>query len=126
MMIKRVQYHKERILSINEQGLTYLNELGDKCFLDFEICRRNWVVYANTSGEFVGENISLRDTNCVGWRNVIGEPPYIEFFSEPRTRFEYPSKGWERMLGLNKRFYKDFYRLQQQIIDADWSTLDLS
>jgi hypothetical protein len=126
MMIKRVQYDQKRISRIDQQGLCYIDEQGNECFIDFETCRRNWVIYVNTSGEFVGKNISLRDTNCVGWRSIVGKPPNIEFFSEPRTRFEFSLKLWERILGLNKRFYKDFHQLQKQIIDAGWTTMDLS
>lgn len=99
------------IIEISKTGLTYSNHNGDRCFIDFYNCRRNWVNYVNESKKFItweGEpfrNISESGTNCIGQRDWFSEKPYFEFFDNPIVRFEIrPQKRfWEV---FNKRWIK--------------------
>lgn len=61
-----------------------------------------------------------QQSRCVAWRDVTAKPMYIEFFSEPRLKFEFSRS----ISYLNP--YSKFSKLQQDIINAGWTTYDLS
>jgi hypothetical protein len=123
--IKKVAYSKKRIASITKQGIDYIDESGEKFFIDFDICRKNWVIYVREGDEFGHKEITEAETTCVGWRNIIGHPPFIEFFTIPRTRFEFSQTLFDRIF-RRRGLIRNFQAFQKAIWDAGWSTLDLS
>jgi len=125
--VKRIRFEGNKILSITSDGLVYLDDQEEK-FIDFKTCRRNWVQYVNHSGDFKTTGLSERDTTCVAWRDFFSKPPYIEFFTQPRTRFEFfaPPTFFERLLGRPARgWVRDFIDMQLQIGSAGWASFDL-
>lgn len=124
MDTKIIHYHKKTILTINEQGVHYLNEQDIEQFIDFNICRKNWVLFVSSGEDFKGKNITEDDTNCVGQRDMFNIPPYIEFFTNPRTRFEF-SEGWLDQLFHRQKHHSDFLKFQQAISNAGWATFDM-
>ncbi len=127
--MKKIIFDRERILNISHKGLEYIDDEGNQNSIDFAVCRRNWVRYVNESGEFGTANLSENDSLCVAWRDISHRPPYIEFFTEPRTRFEFiaPTGIFGRLFGrLFRRWLSDFHYLNSKILEARWQSYDLS
>ena len=65
-------YDVSSIIDISKDGITYLDSTGDRQYIDFYICRSNWVKHVNDSKDFITwngdpyNNITENDTNCVG------------------------------------------------------------
>lgn len=110
----------KKIISILPEGLTYQNGEGDQIFIDFEECRINFLKWLQKENERTDEEMkNLNEkTKCVAVRNAFEEPRYIEFFTEPRVRFEF-KKSWI------KDSYKEYRSLNTKIIEAGWKTFDL-
>lgn len=124
-----VRFTTSTVLDVTTQGLQYLDDTGTGQFIDFPACRHTWVSYVNTSPDFTATNLTEHETSCVAWCDAGAAPLYIEFFTEPRTRFEFfaprtllerlvrrPGYGWSRHV-------RD---LHQRIIEVGWTAYDLS
>ncbi|MFC4777149.1 hypothetical protein ACFO9Q_10185 [Paenibacillus sp. GCM10023252] len=120
--------HHNRILKILNNGLLYLDENSSETFIDFEVCRRNWITYINKSEDFEITELTEEETKTIGWRDAFNKPIYIEFFSEPRTRFIYPYRRnlyeWIRNRHGMKA-YKFFRKTCISIEENGWTTFDL-
>jgi hypothetical protein len=128
MNIKRVRYNPEHVLAITEQGIRYLDDDGVVNFIDFAMCRANWVRFVNESAEFATTNLGEDESRCVAWRDAFHAPPYIEFFTEPRTRFEVvpPPTSIRRLVYcLVDRRRQQFSHVQHAIRNAGWTSFDL-
>jgi hypothetical protein len=53
-----MEYDFSRIVNINCAGLTYADDLGNHCFINFCDCRRNRVNHVNTSNEYSRNDLS--------------------------------------------------------------------
>ena len=120
-----IPYYKVKKIKFSGEGLSYLDEHNNECFIDFYICRSNWVSFVNNSGEFRGKHISESDTKCVALRDRSNHPPYIEFFADPRTRFEFSPGLLDRLINP-RRLSNDFLEMQNAILKAGWSSFDYS
>ena len=102
--VGKKEYQSDAIKNVTELGLEYIDENGNPKFIDFKICRQNSVEILN-SPEFVAV------------RSIIGYPygtaPYIEFFTEPLTKFVFNRK-------------EIFRGLHMQMKETGWLTFDLS
>jgi hypothetical protein len=111
------------IKSVTSNGLSYIDGSGIECFVDFKHCNDNWIQYKKRTenlGEGAVENLKKHD-NCIGQRDICAHPCFIEFFTHPKfTRFEFP------LSAATKEVEYSFDGLQQAIMTAGWSTLDLS
>ncbi len=125
MTTKTIRYHKSSILGVAPEGLRFLDEQGIETSIDFKTCRKNWVAFVNSAGEFKGRQLMENETHGVGRRDRSGKPPYLELFAEPRVRFEFRESWFDRLFGSNK-LAQDFRSLQQAIVAAGWATLDMS
>ncbi len=118
--MKKITYHKNKIKNITENGIQYTDNSGNLGFIDFEVCRENWTEYVNSSEDFNVTNLSIDETKCVGYRNITDNHPYIDFFTEPKIRFEFK-------FSLSCLFPKQaFIEMQARIIQVGWTTYDLS
>ena len=76
-------YGFSNIIDINREGLVYADENGDRQFIDFNECSKNWVKQVNESNDNVTgdgaphRNISERTTTCVGKRDWFADKPYF-------------------------------------------------
>jgi hypothetical protein len=125
-----VIYRSTTIVALDRDGLTYRDSAGREHVIDFTDCRRNWLHYVQTSGDFPDATLcSLDDTTGVAWRDVTGRPAYIEFFTEPRTRFVFTSRRslLDRLLfQRSSAWIAEFHALQLRIGRAGWTSFDLS
>jgi hypothetical protein len=125
-----VKYQKNTVVKIDVNGMVYLNGDGYEKYIDFMECRKNWLDYVKESGEFPESNLrNLEDSVCVAWRDVMGKPAYIEFFTSPRTRFIFTSRRSILDILLFRKsqaWVKDFHEVQLLIGRIGWSTFDLS
>lgn len=113
-----MEYHHDRIQGIEREGLLYIDDEGRERTIDFEACRRNWMVHSGQS-----------ESRCIAWRDNRSEPPYIEFFSDPKIRFTFPYKRtwrekWRRRPSeLGERYFK---ATVEALNREGWTTFDLS
>jgi hypothetical protein len=103
------------ILSITSKGINYIDETGDKKFIDFNVCNQNWIAYRQRT-ENLNDPSNIVKDNCVGQRDICANPIFIEFFTRPFTRFEFS--------GLESK--KAFSSVVKEILSAGWNTIDLS
>lgn len=121
-------YNKRNILVVTQDGLRYCQNKGQEIYIDFRVCRKNWVSQVNNSRDFSTSTLTEEQSHSVGWRDISVHPPYIEFFTEPRIRFEFskPKSGliryFQRLLGQGDEFNKLEFSLRR----FGWATLDLS
>ena len=120
-----------RIKDITAQGLTYLNEQDEEVFINFAACFQRWLdQHTGAQGiksikepnhmndaewdEFVED---IKVDKKVAYRNFDGDAglthPYIEFFTEPAIRFEFPGQ-------------KGFYEVLGKLKQAGWRTFDMT
>lgn len=114
----------DRIQQISHEGVSYVDDLGQVQFIEFEACYQNainqWLTREHP--ELIGNSNNLGEDppdvqirkNCkaVGVRNATGRPyPYIEFYSSPSIRFYFKT-------------YQEFRKIADSIINAGWQTLD--
>lgn len=122
------EYDYSRIIDINSNGLIYIDDLGNKCFVDFSDCRRNWVKHVNISNEYSRNDLNEEDTRCVGERDICANPKYFEFYSKHKIRFIFQcKKGFiAKFLHFQSKSSKQFLKLQFDIKKVGWSTFDLT
>lgn len=110
------------IKSVTTEGISYVDENGIEGYVDFKQCSENWIQYRKRSENLNHEKVIelKRSSKCVGQRDICANPRFIEFFTRPFTRFEF----------IESDEYPDtemaFCKLQNDIISAGWTTLDLS
>lgn len=77
-------YSVNDILTITQGGILYRDQDQIVRWIDFAECNRNWLASRRDTVD--------SDEKCVGWRNTgDGSVLDVEFFTEPRTRFEFIS-----------------------------------
>lgn len=110
--------HFGRIKEIIKDGIFFVDEENEKHFIDFKECRKNWVEFAKNSDEMSCTDLKEDETNCVGWRNCIGKPSFIEIFSNPRVKFVLSCEQniFEKLFRReSKKCYQEFYKVQKSI-----------
>jgi predicted RNA-binding protein with RPS1 domain len=121
--VGKKEYQSDAIKNVTELGLEYIDENGNPKFIDFKICCQNsgnfftypeYVPVRNIIGE--PGQYELR-CQYVAVRNIIGDPcgtaPYMEFLTEPMTKFVFNRK-------------ENFRELRWLIEEKGWLTFDLS
>jgi hypothetical protein len=102
--VGKKEYQSDVIKNVTELGLEYIDENGNPKFIDFKICRQN------------SEEV-LNFPQYVAVRNIVGDPygtaPYMEFLTEPLTKFVFNRK-------------ENFRELRWQMEERGWLTFDLS
>jgi hypothetical protein len=114
--IVRIGVANARIKCVTPQRVEYLDESGQECFVDLEECVRNWVQYCNENkDEFVWltseDSAAAWNSRCVGQRDLLDDPPWVEFTNKRRTRLEFGS-------------YEEAYELLEPLGKAGWHTFD--
>jgi hypothetical protein len=116
--LRRIPFKREALLSLDSDMMVYKMQ-SNNLIVDFRECNQNWNQYLSTADFRLGKSPS-----GIGWRDVLGKPPYFDFFTKPITRFLF-----ERELGdifCRRRVSPWFRYLQKEIINVGWATLDLS
>ncbi len=121
------------VTEIKRDKLVYRDRENQFREIDFLECRKNWVDHFNAQ-EFVtfdgkpAPKMTPEENNCVGERDWFAEKPYYVFFASPRIRFEiHPRKGLLDAFRKNwrQRYYKEFRRIENALIEAGMCTFDL-
>src|SRR5262249_44220375 len=124
----------KQILEIQADGLTYVDDEGNKQFINFAECFENYFHEA-TSPEYIegmkelnphmqwdeeGIKNYIEETyqwKRVGDRCILGKPladgPFIEFYTEPPIRFNFDTV---------EEFHEILYRIKR----FGWRTFDLT
>ena len=84
--MKTVTFDNSKLLSMSKDCLEYVDDQGDRCAIDFHICREN--VQKETAGRR-----GARNPNYVGFRDILAKPPHITLATNPPTRFVFPLPG---------------------------------
>lgn len=121
--VGKKEYQSDAIKNVTELGLEYIDENGNPKFIDFKICRQNsgkfftypeYVPVRNIIGEPCQDELPCQ---YVAIRNIVGDPygtaPYMEFLTEPLTKFVFNRK-------------ENFCELRWQMEETGWLTFDLS
>src|SRR5258706_15551861 len=103
----------KQIKNITADGLWYVDETGNDLFIDFSACYGNYLQMVtspeyfermkelNPQSKWDEESIQKYIKRRTAWRevakrNILGPPwadgPYIEFHTEPPTRFDFSSE----------------------------------
>jgi len=118
-------YNHRNIIKITTKELLYKDNNDQIKSIDFYECRKNWVKYINESND----DLTEEKTSCVGWRDILGKPPYIELFSDPRIKFTFNERRtlYEWLNNKNSsKGNKNFIKLHYEINEKGWKTFDLS
>ena len=110
-----------KIIQITHSGIEYVDSTGNNHFIDFEVCKENWNNYSLESQDFeFSDTFDVQKSRCIGRRNSLGNPLFIEFFTEPITRFEF------RYTFFRRKAMKAYFALYQAIIKAGWQLFDMT
>ncbi len=90
----------KEITNIIHKGVHYVDDDGNPQFIDFETCQQNNVLAKKAWRETVwtdDDEVFWQKTKYVGLRVTFREPPAIEFYTKPRTFFEFQTRDdlWE-------------------------------
>lgn len=109
------------ITAITPSALGYQDEQQKIRWVSFAECAAHYQEQQLGTGPTDArmEETDSRPPKAIGWRDAFASPAYIELCSKPRVRILFP-KHW----GL-WRPHRPFLALQQAIVAAGWSTLDL-
>jgi len=110
------------IVKVDEKGLKYKDNDHIEKFVDFETCKSSFVRYMAEQYKLSSEEEQdlQQRSKTVACRDASAKPMYFEFFSNPRIRVDFP----RTLYCLNP--YSNFSKLQHAIINAGWTTFDLS
>jgi hypothetical protein len=108
-IIIRVKNFDETIKRITAQGILYTTSESDERFISFDECYSN---YLRTLKDSPNNDIPSA-LKYIGQRDILDDPPYIQVFTVPMTRFEFDSVD-------------DWHQLQNEIRKSRWATIDLT
>ena len=97
------------IRSITHEWIIFLDDNGKTCFVDLIACNNRWIINKRDAGE----GVSTLDARYVGYRNSLGKPRHVVFFTEPPTKFEFESED-------------AYWKFLDDLETVSWRTMDLS
>ena len=83
------------IVTITPKGIHYLDDEGKLQFIDFEGCHRNNLkrIEERLGSIYTDEDRAFwQRAKYVGVRYALSDPPAVEFYTVPQTRFEFPTR----------------------------------
>jgi hypothetical protein len=107
-----VQFKKAMLQSLDHTSMLYVDD-QEPLYIDFDTCRANWIRQIDMPIEqMISEAVDWHQ-RCIGRRNIIATPPYIELLADPPTRFEFGHPD-------------DYGDLRSQLEQVDCTTFDES
>jgi hypothetical protein len=82
-ILKTVTFDEHRLLSVNKNGLEYVDDQGCRCAIDFHACCESF-------NKGAAERLGARNPRYVGSRNILANPPEMILATDPPTRFLFP------------------------------------
>lgn len=115
------------ITAIDSDGITYINEEGQRRKLLFNSCHQYWVRQAteNPDGFLTWDGYPVPPTepgneNVVGRHNFTADVPYYDFFYDVHVRFYMEQKhGLFHSMEKNKQA---FLAVEEQVNAFGWKT----
>ncbi|HEX2621086.1 MAG TPA: hypothetical protein VHL11_13085, partial [Phototrophicaceae bacterium] len=77
---------EKRIISVTCDGIDYIDEQGNPQYVDFQRCYDAWLVRENSRTDPYYDGQIDPEWREVGHRDLLDNPPYIEFYTDPITR----------------------------------------
>jgi hypothetical protein len=92
--IIRIGVASARIKRVTGKRITYLDEAGQKGFVDLVECAKNWVQLHHKDDEYLAQCMLHNAfdsywSSFVGRRGLEDDPPWVEFMNKRCTRFEF-------------------------------------
>src|SRR5262249_11111443 len=130
----RGKMNGKQIKSVMAEGLLYIDDNGDEVNIDFSACYNNYLQKAispqyiqrmkelNPTFRWDDEGVRQYIEKRTAWREVAkrnvlgpswGDGPYIEFYTEPPTRFNFSTAD-------------EYRKVSSEIERHGWRTFDLS
>lgn len=106
--------NNKEIIDVNAKGITYIDEKGDYQSISFNNCHQNFLSNEEKSwgSEYTEERRQFyQRSKYVGVRYALSDPPALEFYTRPRTVFEFSSR-------------EDLSDILVQIKNSGWRTRD--
>jgi len=104
------------LIEITGKGIKYRSFAGNTSFIDFENCAENYFT-----------EIKEGTKKCVGERDIAAEQPFIEFCTLPvKTRMLFVNTSTGLFKKWRNNAQKQFQNIYQKIIEAGFTTFDLS
>jgi len=85
-----------QIREVSESGIQYEGEDHKLHFIDFETCWQNFLSFREKAmaGQYTEDLKRIdRQFRTVGYRKFSAKPSYIELYTSPPIRFEFPVSG---------------------------------
>lgn len=101
----------EKIKKITADCICYVNQKGIEKVINLKECNENWLNYQKRQGKSYVVNFP----KYVGQRNVTDDPMFIELFTRPFVRIEFPKDKKSK-----------FDMLKEKLTTLGWATLDLT
>lgn len=104
----------KEIINVTLEGVNYLDEKGIQQFIDFETCHQNYIIDRKKSlrSHYTDEEKEFwQRGKFVGVRVTFRQPPAIEFYTEPRIYFEFPT-------------IDEVWKIASRIKEVGWRTND--
>ncbi|MDD3242226.1 MAG: hypothetical protein PHD32_00715 [Eubacteriales bacterium] len=121
-----VDYHQ--ILSLNGDGITYVDEQGEKAFLSFADSKACWVDCAQRNWRGDPGSADWSASRCVCESISAADPMYYQFYGEHplRVTFDAHRSWWRRMLAIPPATILPFRDLERRIEKAGWSVFHIA
>jgi hypothetical protein len=119
----------KQIQEVTAEGIRYVDDSGNEQFIDFEACYQNYVRRRTSAEHWEGfkqlnhltdadwdDHVEwVKSHKLVGARNILGcgGSPFLEFYTEPPTRFEFT-------------VLDEFHRVCYLMRKVGWHTNDLT
>lgn len=121
--------HIADILSVDSDGILYLNEAKERRKILYASCIANWRVKAAEDPDafltwdgYPVDPTEPSNLNVIGRHNNNAEVPYYEFFCEPFVRFEIDAK--KGLFGSKDKPIQDFLAIEESIKQFGVNTYD--
>jgi hypothetical protein len=92
----------DRIRSVTASGILYIDDHGRFEFVDLEACYQRWFDWQYTDRNRTPDRD--RSVREVGARDADPDSLFIEFYTEPHTRFTFDS--YEELCAFRLRMWK--------------------
>lgn len=115
--------HSENIIEVTSEGIRYLDENREEQFIDFAECYQRYLDGLNDPEHIKGfkeanptrsdEELEANLNYCRSLKKVADRDftvPYIEFYTQPRIRFNFPNRDEydEVIWGIRKAGWRTY------------------
>jgi hypothetical protein len=90
--VKAVKYSETTIVRVDKEGMNYLDDDGNECFVDFRQCHASFqkgIRQEIESGNVIQLSMQGSRPRYIGFRQLSSSPPYIEILADPPVRFQF-------------------------------------